>query len=161
VSTSGPVTTFSGTPEVIVDFIFDDGLFFVAVQNISASPAFEVSVKFDKEFSGVEGTKIISSLPLFRRIPFLAPQKSITAYLDTSASYFRRRQPTKLVASLTWKDASGAKCAAVIRHDLAIYKDLGYIRRAAPANGGHAEGNELKCGVRNADCGSPRSAEQA
>jgi hypothetical protein len=161
VSTSRPGTIFSGAPEVIVDFIFDDGLFFVAVRNISSSPAFEVSVKFDKQFSGVEGARIVSSLALFRRIPFLAPQKSITAYLDTSASYFRRRQPTKLVASLTWKDASGAKCAAAIRHDLAIYKDLGYIRRAGPPNGGHVEGNELRGGVRNANCRSPGSAEQA
>jgi hypothetical protein len=124
--------TSSQRPEVIVDFIFTEGLFFIAIKNISDVPAYDVSVKFDKEFTGVEGTKKISALPLFRKIPFLAPQKEISAYLDNSASYFRRKQPTKIVASLTWKDASGARHNAEIRHDLAIYRDLGYVRRLVP-----------------------------
>src|ERR1051325_5018776 len=123
------MTSGGHQPEVIVDFIFADGLFFIAIKNISANPAYDVSVKFDKEFTGVEGTKNISALPLFRKIPFLAPNKEITAYLDNSASYFRRKQPTKIVASLIWKDASGARHSAAIRHDLAIYRDLGYVRR--------------------------------
>jgi hypothetical protein len=83
-------------PMVIVDFVFEDGLFFIAVKNISANPVYDVSVTFDKKFTGVEGAKDISSLRLFRNIPFLAPQKEIVAFLDTSASYFRRRQPTNI-----------------------------------------------------------------
>ena len=59
-------------PEVIVDFVFEDGLFFIAIINASTIPAFNVSVAFDKKFTGVEGTKAISALPLFRKIPFLA-----------------------------------------------------------------------------------------
>jgi len=116
-------------PEVIVDFVFEDGLFFIAIKNISPGPAYDVSVTFNKKFTGVEGTKEISALPLFRNIPFLAPHKEIVAFLDTSASYFRRHQPTNIRATITYQNAAGALCKSVVRHDLTIYKEIGYIRR--------------------------------
>jgi hypothetical protein len=72
-------------PEVIVDVLFDDGLLFIAVQNIGDRPALDVSVAFDKPIHGVNGTIEISSLSLFRNIAFLAPRKSIQTFLDTSA----------------------------------------------------------------------------
>jgi hypothetical protein len=120
-------------PTVIVDFIFDDGLFFIAIKNISASPAYDVSVTFNKKFTGVEGTKDICALPLFRNIPFLAPQKEIVAFLDSSASYFRRHQPTDLRVTINFKGASGVAGKCVVRHNLNIYKELGYVRGATPA----------------------------
>jgi hypothetical protein len=123
------MTSSGQKPGVIVDFVFDDGLFFIAIKNINADPAYDISVTFNKKFTGVEGTKMISTLPLFRNIPFLAPQKEIVAYLDSSASYFRRRQPTTILATITSKDVTGAVHRTVIRHDLSIYKDVGYIRR--------------------------------
>lgn len=121
-------------PEVILDFIFEDGLFFIAVKNIGTAPAHDVSVAFDKKFTGVEGTKEISALPLFKKIAFLAPQKEITVFLDHSASYFRRRQPTNLQATIRFKDNSGTVHTAVVKHDLRIYKDIGYVRRPTEAS---------------------------
>jgi hypothetical protein len=115
-------------PEVIVDFIFEEGLFFIAIKNIGDSPAYDVSVVFDKKFSGVEGTKSVSVLPLFRNISFLAPQKEIKTFLDSSASYFARRQPTKIRATISFRDNSGAAHKSVVKHDLEIYRDIGYIK---------------------------------
>ena len=123
------MTSSERQPEVIVDFIFEDGLFFIAVKNIGSAPAHNVSVTFDKKFTGVEGAKEISALPLFKNIAFLAPQKEIKAFLDYSASYFRRRQPAIIRATITFKDNSGAAHKTVIKHDLRIYKDIGYVRR--------------------------------
>jgi hypothetical protein len=84
-------------------------------------------VTFSKPFTGVEGTRKISALPLFRNLAFLAPHKEIVAFLDSSASYFRRRQPTDIRATIQWKDATGTARKSVIRHDLSIYQDLGYV----------------------------------
>ena len=120
-------------PEVILDFIFEDGLFFIAVKNLGTAPAHDVSVAFDKKFTGVGGAKEISALPLFKKIAFLAPQKEITAFLDHSASYFRRRQPTNLRATIRFKDNSGTVHTTVVKHDLRIYKDLGFVRRRTEA----------------------------
>ncbi len=119
-------------PEVILDFIFEDGLFFIAVKNIGEAPAHDVSVVFDKKFTGVEG-KEISALPLFKKIAFLAPHKEITAFLDHSAAYFRRRQPTNIRATIRFKDNAGTVHTTVVKHDLRIYQDLGYVRRRTEA----------------------------
>src|SRR6266478_5140517 len=71
-------------PDVIVDFIFEDGLLFVAVANIGSQPAQRVHVAFDPPFKGLGGTASIPELPLFRNIEFLAPSRSIRTLLDSS-----------------------------------------------------------------------------
>jgi hypothetical protein len=119
----------SGRPEVIIDFIFEDGLFFIAVQNISDVPAYKVSTRFRPSFKGVEGTKRVSELPLFRNIEFLAPRKEIRAFLDTSASYFHRQEPLLITAEISYEDGNGKKYATTIRHDLSIYLEIGYVKR--------------------------------
>jgi len=119
----------SSKPEVIVDFIFDNGLFFISISNIGDKPAFKVSIEFDKKIFGVERSKEISALPLFQNIEFLPPQKEIVTFLDTSASYFRRREPTKVSARISYQDSNGMKYATTINHDLEIYKEIGYIQR--------------------------------
>ena len=115
-------------PEVLVDFIFDDGLLFIAVKNISDRPACRVSTSFDPPLYGVEGKKIWE-MALFRNIEFLAPRKEITTFFDTAASFFRREGPTMITVSLSYRDTAGRKYSATIRHDLAIYRDIGYVRR--------------------------------
>jgi len=137
------MSTSERRPEVIVDFLFEDGLFFITVKNIGDAPAHAVSVTFDKKFTGLEGAREISALPLFRKIPFLAPQKEITAFLDRSASYFRRRQPAKLRATIVFQDSSGETQRTVLRHDLGIYKDLGYVRRGKTGPQPSSTGNPV------------------
>src|SRR5262245_4313098 len=115
-------------PDVIVDFVFDEGKFFIAVENIGERPAVDVSVRFDQPFTGV-GERKVSTLPLFKGIPFLAPRRRIVTFLDTSASYFARRQPTSLSATVRYADIDGVKYKLVIRHDLAIYRDVSSLPR--------------------------------
>lgn len=116
-------------PEVIVDFVFDEGLFFIAVQNISDLSAYKVCTRFKPGFKGVEGKKRVSELPLFRNIEFLAPRKEIRTFLDSSASYFRRKEPALITAQISYEDEAGRKYSRTIRHDLSIYAELGYIRK--------------------------------
>lgn len=116
-------------PEIIVDFIFDEGFFFISIKNIGDKPGYKISVKFNKKIIGVEGSKEVSALPLFKNIEFMPPQKEILTFLDSCASYFKRRQPTKITATISYQDANRKKYTNIIRHDLVIYKEIGYLKR--------------------------------
>ncbi|MGQ0568554.1 MAG: hypothetical protein ACT4P5_03325 [Armatimonadota bacterium] len=127
---SSPEGVATALPEVILDVVFEDGLFFLSVRNIGGVPAHAVSVRFENRILGLEDREI-TALPLFRGIEFLAPGREIRTFLDTSASYFARRQPTRVTARIAYKDAGGRRYTRTIRHDLEIYRDIGYVRKTA------------------------------
>ena len=116
-------------PEVIVDFIFEEGLFFVSVENISDRPALKVQVEFDPKFNGGGGSLGVSEQALFQNIEFLAPRKRIVTFLDTSSSYFGRGEPTRITAKIHFQDSQGKEYSNTVRHDLEIYKTLGMVQR--------------------------------
>jgi len=125
-------------PDVIVDFLFEDGMLFVAVQNIGSQPALQVHVAFDPPFKGLGGTTSIPELPLFRNIEFLAPSRSIRTLLDSSAAYFARQEPQQITATASYLDRSGQKFSCTMHHDLAIYRDIAFIpklERTSPTHG--------------------------
>src|SRR3979411_2919752 len=111
-------------PDVIVDFLFEDGMLFVAVQNIGSQPAQRVHVAFDPPFKGLGGTASIPELPLFRKIEFLAPSRCVLTRLDSSAASFARQEPEQITATVSYCDRSGQKFSCTILHDLAIYRDI-------------------------------------
>jgi hypothetical protein len=116
-------------PYVIVDFVFDRGLLFISIKNIGQRPAFSVRVSFGTRIVGVEGTIEVSALPLFQKLEFLPGGKEITTFLDTSASYFRSGQPTKISTKISFDDANKQSNLVAIDHDLEIYRDIGYVHR--------------------------------
>ncbi len=120
-----------GHPDVILDVIFEDGLLFLSIRNIADGPAYKVLVHFDERILGLEGTKEISDMPLFRNLEFLAPGKEIRTFLDSSASYFGRKQPTDIVAHISFQDADGAIHTRTIHHNLDIYRSIGYVQKSA------------------------------
>lgn len=115
-------------PVVIVDFVFDQGLLYIAIKNIGKLPAYRVSIQFDKEFRGVAGEKKISDLALFKCIEFLPPQKEIKTFLDSSAAYFDRKEPEKISTQITYQDSQQQRYVNKISHNLEIYKDIGYVQ---------------------------------
>ncbi|HEX7222495.1 MAG TPA: hypothetical protein VF231_04555 [Candidatus Limnocylindrales bacterium] len=121
--------------DVILDVVFDRGLLFLVVENIGDRPAYGVRVKFGERFTGVGGAKRIDRLALFRKLEFLAPGRSIEVFLDRSASYFARDEPTRLTAAVSWRTADGERHRTTIVHDLEIYRHLGYIDREVPPSG--------------------------
>ena len=114
-------------PDVIIDFRFEQGLFYIALINISDVPAYRVSVRFEKKFRGLGGKCEVSSLRLFRRVEFLAPHKRIETLLDSSRAYFQRREPTRIKARVTFRDTRGKAHERESVHDLAIYKNISYV----------------------------------
>jgi hypothetical protein len=125
-------------PDVIVDFVFEDGMLFVAVQNIGSEPAVRVHIAFDPQFKGLGGAASIPELPLFRNIEFLAPLRSIRTLLDSSAAYFAREEPERITVTISYSDRSGEKFSCTIVHDLAIYRDLAFIPKAERISHGHS-----------------------
>ncbi len=113
-------------PYVIVDFVFDRGLLSISIKNIGSRPAFGVRVEFSHQLMGVEGTVEVSALPLFRALEFLPGGKEISTFLDSSASFFRSKQPVEITTRISCQDARGARFTNTIRHNLEIYREIGY-----------------------------------
>src|SRR4029079_9563301 len=99
--TKRKVTTPALRSDVIVDFIFEDGVLFVALCNLGDRPARQVSVTVDPKFHGADGLNV-ASMALFKNVEFLAPRKTIRTLLDASAAYFARREPTRIPPTLPY-----------------------------------------------------------
>src|SRR5256885_1804868 len=93
-------------PEVIVDFIFHNGMFFISVENLGDRPALKVITKFSQKIFGLQGSLDICTLPLFQNIEFLAPHKSIKTLLDSSSAYFNRGEPTQISIRIDYRDSN-------------------------------------------------------
>jgi hypothetical protein len=118
----------SGRPEVIVDVVFEDGLFYLSVANIGDRPALNVQTRFSRKLVGLGGTKDVAALPLFRNIAFLAPGKEIRTLLDSASSWFARARSTALTARVAYTDAEKEAYKGTMTHDLEIYRELAYRR---------------------------------
>ena len=118
-------------PDVIVDFIFEEGLLFIAIHNIGLQPAYDISVQFKPKLTGIpaEKKKKISDIALFKQISFMPPDKQIRAFLDSSESFFSRNEPTKIVTHIRFENEKGNRFHNAITHNLEIYRDIGYIRK--------------------------------
>ena len=111
-----------------MDFEYDDnGILYIIIENIGPVSAYKLSIKFDKEITGVEGNKKISSMKIFNRIEFLPPHKKIRIFLDTFVSYILRKQPLIIGATVIYSNKNNKEFQNVINHDLSIYQDFPHI----------------------------------
>lgn len=112
-------------PEVIVDFEYDNrGLLFVTIQNIGFSSAYQTSIEFDSEITGIGGDKKLTDMSIFKSLEFLPPGKRIRIFVDTFLSYLNRRQPLILNVIISYSNKNKQKFREVIKHDLSIYKEI-------------------------------------
>ena len=114
----------TGRPDVYVDFTVEHGLLCVVLRNIGAASAYDVVTRFDQPFRGLGGRKDISTIALFRSLRFIPPGKQFIQLVDHLDAYFRREEPTRLTASMTYSDREGRRFEEVVPHDLDIYRDL-------------------------------------
>lgn len=116
-------------PDVVLDVAFEDGLLYLVLENLGAAHAHDVAVAFDRELWGVEGSREFSALELFTDLAFLPAGKRISVFLDTSAALFERETELQWSFDVRFRDAQGRPFSLRLRHNLAIYRALGYIRR--------------------------------
>ncbi len=115
-------------PDVIVDFDCREGMLFIVLKNIGVRSAYDVTTRFDKPLVGLEGRKRISDLQLFKNLAFIPPGKEFSQFVDAVDSWFKRRQPSKIKVTITYRDRERRAFTETILHDLRIYKDLGWVR---------------------------------
>jgi hypothetical protein len=111
-------------PDVVLDVEHDRGLLFLVVQNLGDLPAHTVRVRFDQPLHGLGGERRIDRLQIFRRLEFLGPQRRIRVFLDRTALFFGRDEPTELAVTITWRTDEGSRGRRQISHDLAAYRDF-------------------------------------
>jgi hypothetical protein len=111
-------------PEVIVEFLLDDELLFLAVRNIGDAPAMRVRVRLEPSIRGLAGQLDVGGLALLRQLEFLGPGREIRALVDSLASYLERQEPRSVSATVSYADPGGRRYRAIIRHDLAVFSDL-------------------------------------
>lgn len=116
-------------PNVIVDFVFQDGLLFLSLKNISDKPVYKVTTKFDRKLLGNDGKKDITTQAMFRNVEFLAPRKEIVTFVDTSSNYFKNKQPELVRITINYRDSEDALKKVEITHNLDIYKEIAYIQK--------------------------------
>ena len=126
-----PAPVSTPRPDVIVDFECSDGCLCVVLKNIGTESAFHVRTLFDQPFRGVQGTKVLSTLSLFKALEFMPPGKTFRQFVDPLHEYLARKEPVKLTATITYADRQGERYTETITHDLRIYRDLGAGRRSA------------------------------
>jgi hypothetical protein len=110
-----------------LDFEYDDGVLYIIIENIGPSSAYKVSIKFDKEITGMEGHREISAMRIFECIEFLSPHKKIRIFADTFASYLLRKQPLIIGATVIYSNKNNKEFQNLINHDLSIYQDFPHI----------------------------------
>lgn len=120
------------SPHVIFEILLVEGMLWMVVRNIGPKPAFHIRIQFEQSFKGLEGTKRMDTLPLFTQLEFLGPHREIQAALDRSAAYFQRNEPLRLVAQTGFEEDSGRRYETRSIHNLAVFRDLGYVHVDKP-----------------------------
>jgi hypothetical protein len=110
--------------DVVLDVELDRGLLFLVIQNLGDLPAHSVRVRFDQPLHGPGGGRRVDRLQIFRRLEFLGPRRHIRVFLDRTALFFARDEPTDLSVTVTWHTDEGFRGRRQIQHDLAAYRDF-------------------------------------
>lgn len=111
-------------PDVIVDFEYGDGLIFIVIENIGNDSAYSTSVRFNKKIMGMQKTKDISSLGIFKSLSFLPPGKKIMVLVDRFQPYVACRQPMQISTVVSFSNKLKQTFQNSIQHDLSIYRDF-------------------------------------
>lgn len=112
----------STQPDVILDILFDSGLFYISVQNIGNQPAHRVRITFDQPIPGID-EQPVNDLNLFRHLEFLPPAKALNTFLNRADLYFQAEAPARFEVTVDFRDAQNKKFQNKIKHDLSIYED--------------------------------------
>ena len=111
---------------VVVDVLFEDGLLYLELANLSDRPALNVRCAFDPSLVDLQG-RDVAKLPLFRQVEFLGPRRSIRTLLDSTHGYFGRKGPTRVTVAVEYERPGEDRRSTTLAHDLEIFRELAYL----------------------------------
>ena len=111
---------------VVVDLVFEGGVLYLELANLSDRPALKVACTFEPPLVDVEG-RDVSKLPLFRHVEFLGPRRRIRTLLDSSVGYFAREHAMRVTVSVEYERPDGARQVTEVAHDFEIFRELAYL----------------------------------
>src|SRR6476660_3983379 len=103
---------------VVVDVVFEAGLLYLELANLSDRPALNVACTFDPPLTDMQG-RDVSKLALFRRVDFLGPRRQIRTLLDSVPGYFARQEGGRVTVVVEFERPDEKRRSTTISHDLA------------------------------------------
>lgn len=110
---------------VVVDIVFEDGVFYLELANLSDRPALNVACSFDSPLVDAEG-RDVSELGLFRHVAFLGPRRRVRTLLDSLPGYFARARTTSVVVTVEYERPGEPRRPTKVTHNLELYRELAY-----------------------------------
>jgi hypothetical protein len=110
---------------VVVDVVFEAGLLYLELANLSDRPALDVTCVFDPPLTDIQG-RDVSKLALFQRVEFLGPRRQIRTLLDSTAGYFARQDAGRFTVVTEFDRPGEKRSLTTVSHDLAVFRELAY-----------------------------------
>jgi hypothetical protein len=110
---------------VVVDVVFEDGVFFLELANLADRPALNVACSFDPPLVDAQG-RDVSELGLFRHVAFLGPRRRVRTLLDSLPGYLGSERATSVAVTVEYERPGELRSATKVTHDLELYLELAY-----------------------------------
>ena len=106
---------------VVVDVVFEDGVLYLELLNLSGIAVFALS----GAFVDAQG-RDVSELRLFRYVEFLGPGRRVRTLLDSVPGYCGRQGATRFAVAVEYERPGEPRRATKVTHDLELYRELAY-----------------------------------
>jgi hypothetical protein len=108
---------------VIVDVVFEDGVLYLELANLSERPALAVTCTFDPPLVDAAG-RDVAKLRLFKKMEFLGPGRRVRTLLNSVTGM---KAPARTTVSIKYKRPGDRTVTTTsVTHDLAVYRELSY-----------------------------------
>ena len=111
---------------VVVDVVFEDGVLYLELLNLSERPALNVRCSFDPPLVDVQG-RDVSQLRLFRHVEFLGPRRAHRTLLDSPSGYHARDAPAAVTVVVDYERPNEPRQASRVTHDLELFRELAFL----------------------------------
>ena len=118
----------TGDPDVVLDLVLRDGMFFFRLWNKSDQSVRDVTVAFRRKVMGLGGAVEITGLPIWSKLTFMPPGKEIAVPIERSGQFLAMDRGTPLVATVAYTDANGSRWMGSIKHDFGAYSGFPALR---------------------------------